>query len=276
VVPVTRRRSSTALALLIAISWAIGGCAGDARRLTRQTQHTDTGSDPPSARLLFDGKSERGWYVQSAGPTRIRVVRDPAGGHDSVLRFEAHNGDVFPRTPTANPRAQLIVPLPVRRGGQFWESYELYVPSSFPVGATYSGWLGLGSPAYGPPFSGPPSVGLSIGNGDFRFQRDGFAADPWQIAWHEPVVLRRWIRFTWHVKLSRRGFVQLYVNGRPVELTSSQGESTTLHMAVLDPGNAKGPWISQISAYYKLNEFPQVTLYFRDFRIATTKAIAES
>ena len=45
-------------------------------------------------------------------------------------------------------------------------------------------------------------------------------------------------------------------------------------MPVLDPANYRGPWVSQLSVYYKHNTFPQVTVYFRDFRIATTEALA--
>ena len=59
-----------------------------------------------------------------------------------------------------------------------------------------------------------------------------------------------------------------------VELADGATSSTTLSMPVLDPGNYRGPWFSQLSVYYKHNSFPQVSVYFRDFRIATTEALA--
>ena len=181
---------------------------------------------------------------------------------------------MFPLTPTTNPRAQLVTPLPVRPGGQFWESYEVYVPTNFPVAATRKSWIALGSPAFGPPWTGTPSVALSIDDGNFRFQRDGYASDPWQIAWQTPLVLGEWVRFTWHVLLSQSGYVQLWMNNQPVELADGATSSTTLNMPVIDQGDARGPWFSQLSVYFKHNSFRQVTIYFRDFRIATTEALA--
>lgn len=222
--------------------------------------------------LLFSGNNKGAWLDQSATSTRIREVAGPGSGR--ALRFQAYNGDVFPLTPTTNPRAQLVTPLGVRAGGQFWESYEIYLPTNFPVAGTHHAWIGLGSPAYGAPFAGSPTVGLSIVDGDFRFQRNGFASHPWQIAWQTPLVLGRWIRFTWHVLLSGNGYVQLYMNNQPLELTDGTSSSTTLYMPVLDQSNYRGPWFSQLSVYYKHNAFPQVTLYFKDFRIATTEALA--
>lgn len=224
--------------------------------------------------LLFNGANKTAWTDQSATNTRVRRVWDPSTGTGAALRFQAFNGDVFPLTPTTNPRAQLVTPLPVRPGGQFWESYEVYVPTNFPVAATRKSWIALGSPAFGPPWTGTPSVALSIDDGNFRFQRDGYAPDPWQIAWQTPLVLGEWVRFTWHVLLSQSGYVQLWMNNQPVELADGATLSTTLNMPVIDQGDARGPWFSQLSVYFKHNSFRQVTIYFRDFRIATTEALA--
>ena len=244
----------------------------------------DTDADPDghaagaSTGLLFNGTNKNAWQDQSATKTRVRKVWNPDGGPGSALRFQAFNADVFPLTPTANPRAQLVTPLRVRVGGQFWESYEVYLPANFPVAATRDGWVALGSPAYGPPEYGTPPVSLSIEDGNFRFQRDGYAAQPWQIAWQAPLIVGQWVRFTWHVKLSQHGFVQLWMNDQPIELANpgTGTSSTTLNMPVIDPGNARGPWFSQLSVYMKHNSFRSVTAYFRGFRIATTQALAEA
>ena len=88
------------------------------------------------------------------------------------------------------------------------------------------------------------------------------------------MVLGQWIRFTWHVRLAQVGSVQLWMNDQPAQLADGSTLSTTLHMPVLDPGNAKGPWFSQLSVYYKHNSFRRVTVYFRSFRIASTEALA--
>ncbi len=224
--------------------------------------------------LLFNGANKTAWTDQSATSTRVRRVPNPSNGSGGALRFQAYNGDVFPLTPTTNPRAQLVTPLPVRAGGQFWESFEVYLPSNFPLAGTRHSWIALGSPAFGPPWTGTPPVALSIVDGNYRFQRDGYGSHPWQIAWQTPVLLGQWVRFTWHVLLSQSGLVQLWMNNQQVELADGATSSDTLSMPVLDPGNYRGPWFSQLSVYYKHNAFPQVTVYFRDFRIATTEALA--
>ena len=233
------------------------------------------GAGPVTAQrsgLLFNGSNKGAWADQSAVVSRIQEVRDPATGVGKVLRFVAYNSDVFPITPTQNPRAQLVTPLRVRPGGQFWESYEVYVPRSFPVARTYHAWVALGSPAYGAPWAGSPSIELGINAGHFRFQRNGFADHPWQIAWQMPLVLGRWVRFTWHVLLSRQGFAQLYVDNSPVALASGGSRSTTLAMPVIDQSNGIGPWFSQLSVYFQHNAFSKLTLYFKDFRIGTSEA----
>lgn len=230
----------------------------------------------PVSNVLFNGSSKSSWLDQSAVVSRIQAVPDPASGTGRVLRVQAYNTDVFPLTPTQNPRAQLVTPLPVRPGGQFWESYEVYVPRNFPVAQTYHGWIALGSPAYGAPWAGSPSVNMSIVSGHFRFQRNAYGSHPWQIAWQMPLVLGRWVRFTWHVLLSRQGFTQLYVNNAPVELADAGSRSTTLAMPVIDQTDGTGPWFSQLSVYFQHNAFHELTLYFKDFRIGTTEAAAVS
>ncbi len=66
------------------------------------------------------------------------------------------------------------------------------------------------------------------------------------------------------------------MNNQPVELADGTTSSTTLDIPVLDPTNDQGPWISQLSDYFEHNTFRQVTIFFRDFRIATTEALAVS
>lgn len=260
------RRAALLGVMALALIAIVAVSATDARSGHRD-RHGRTG-------LLFNGANKTGWQDQSATSTRVHRVWNPDNGPGTALKFTAYNADVFPLTPTVNPRAQLVTPLPVRPGGSFWESYEVFLPNNFPLAQTRNSWIALGSPAFGPPWTGTPSVALSIVNGDFRFQRDGYASQPWQIAWQTPVVLGQWIRFTWHVRLSQNGSVQLWMNNQPVELANGSTTSTTLNMPVLDAGNAKGPWFSQLSVYFKHNSFHQVTVYFRSFRIATTEALA--
>ena len=229
--------------------------------------------------MLFDGSTVSAWRYQAAAADRVTSVPDPDGAGDSALRFTAYDGDVYPLTPTDNPRAQLITPSNIITYGQaFWESYEVYVPPSFPVAQTHGGWLGLGSPLYGAPFTAEPTTGISLIDGQIRFQLNRLAPQPYQIEWQEPIVTGTWIRITWHILPSMAGYTQLFVNDQPVSLPLPYGvgSSTTLPMSTIDAGSSNGPWYSQLSVYYKAGEYTQATLYFKGFKIGTTQAAVES
>jgi hypothetical protein len=241
------------------------------------------GTSTPAGQVLFNGSSKSAWHDESASANRIVAAPETTfaaaaaidGDSDPALQFTADNGDVYPLTPTGNPRAQLSTPTGiVRQGTPFWESYEFYLPLNFPVSETYGGWVALGSPFYGAPSAGTPPTEISLNNGEIRFMRDGHAPSPYQTAWEEPIVLGQWIRITWHIMPSTNGWVQLYVNGVPVSLYNGSTSSTTLDMPLVDPTNDVGPWYSQMSVYYKLNEFSALTIDFRDFKIATTQTAA--
>jgi hypothetical protein len=261
------------LLTLAAISSTCIATAG-AATLARSTEHADAAA---STSVLFAGSSLSGWIEQAASTNRIRTVADPAGGPDQVLEFTADNGDIAPLTPTDNPRAQLITPNGIVRANQpFWESYELYLPPSFPAKLTNGSWVTFGSPFYGPPFNGTPSIDLEVTNGHFLWQANANAPHPWQVLWEAPVVTGHWIRFTWFVNPAASGFVELYVDDVPVSVNN--GSTTTLgtNLPVLDASNDLGPWCSQLSVYMQHNVFSSVTAYFRDFAIGTTQAAADA
>jgi hypothetical protein len=266
----------------------IAGCAAATACGSAQSAHgvastarsrTQTQSSPRQATpLRFPSpKGTATWIDQSASASRIEPVPDPAGGGGMALRFTADNGDVAPLTPTDNPRAQLVTPTNIVTAGQpFWESYEVFLPSDFPVAQTDGGWVALGSPFYGAPYEGSPSVGLEITGGRFRWTTDAHAQVHGQILWQSPVILGRWVRFTWYIVPARDGFAELSVGGRAVSVTYEGRTGYGAHIPVIDAGNARGPWSSQLSVYYRRDEFSSATIYFRRFAIGTTRAAAEA
>lgn len=227
----------------------------------------------PSGTVLFDGSNVSAWPLnQSCAPDRTQMVADPAGSGQQVMRFTVLNTDVAPCTPTDNPRAQLISPQDIyQQGHAYWVSYELYLPAGFP---TVTSWLGLGEPIYGYPWNGSPSVGFAVDNqaitndpaGEFRWQDNGFETPPWQVLWASPVVTGQWVRVTWHFQVATNGYCELYVNGA---LAASEHP-----FQVLDGANSQGPWFAALNVYYQHDQFPQATVFFRDFKIATTEASA--
>jgi hypothetical protein len=235
-----------------------------------------TASTAPGS-VLFDGSTESVWHDQSASPTRIQQVPDPLGADDTVLRLTAKNGDVYPRTPTDNPRAQLITPSDIiTRGVPFWETYEVYLPPSFPTRLTDGSWIALGSPFYGSPFAGSPSIEMEITDGRFMWDTDRYAKPTTRPIWSMPVETDRWITFTWHLYPTSNGFTELYVNGVPVSVSHRAGTYDGFAQPVIDPTNDVGPWFSQLSVYMQHNVFQDVTVYFRFFKIATTEASSET
>ena len=201
-------------------------------------------------------------------------VPDPTGTSAPTLQFTTYNSDVAPLTPTANPRAQLLTPAVIKKGQTLWESFEVYVPSSFPSIQPGEGWISLETAVYGAPFAGSPAAEIGIDGGDFRFQRDVYAPTPYSIAWSSPLVKDRWVRFTWHFLVARNGWVELYVDGTQVLLNNGSTRVRRLHMPLIDPTDATGPWFSDLQLYYMHNEFPSLTVLFKGFRIATTRSLA--
>jgi hypothetical protein len=226
--------------------------------------------------ILFDGSSLSSWWLnQSATPTRVQIVPDPDGAANTAQQFTTYNTDVYPLTPTANPRSQLVTPTTVLTpGNTYWESFEVFVPQNFTF--LSNGWVSLETAAFGYPYAGSPPVELSTENGDFRFQRNGFAPTPWQIAWSTPVVKGQWYRFTWHFLFSAAGWVELYVNDVQQRLKVGTTSVSQLPIAMLDPTDSTGPWISDEQLYYELGNYQSTSVYFKNFKIATTQAAAES
>ena len=124
-----------------------------------------------------------------------------------AARFQTDNRDVFPLTPTANPRAQLVTPLPVKaRCAVLGKLRGIDLPRNFPLARSRHGWIGARQSGLRRAIAGSPRLALAIVDGHFRFQRNGFAlpsvADR-LASGRSPSV--SWIRFTWHVLLSQSG-----------------------------------------------------------------------
>ena len=245
--------------------------AGSATGTTSSASTTGT----VAGTVLFNGSAISSWWLnQSASPTRVQSVPDPSGAAGTVQQFTTYNSDVAPLTPTNNPRSQLCTPQLFKSGQQYWESFEVYVPTSFNFAKT--GWLYLESAVYGKPFNGTPPVTLSIENGAFRFQRTSLGGNPFQIAWTTPVVKGQWYRFTWHFDLSASGWVELYVNDVQEPLLDGKTQVMRLPIAMLDATDSKGPWYSQEQVYYQHGAYPSATIDFKNYAIGTTQAAAES
>jgi hypothetical protein len=228
--------------------------------------------------LLFNGSLLSTWSLnQSATSNRVASVVDPAGTSLPTLSFTTYNDDIAPLTPTLNPRSQLVSPDGVLTPGDtYWESFDLYLPASFPTTQPADGWITLQTPVYGSPYSEPPPAEIYIAHGQIRFGTTSDAS-PYSLPWYEPIVEQTWIDFTWHFLVSSSestGWIELYVNGVQVPLNDGNGTVSRLPIALIDPGDAAGPWFSQLQLYYAHNEFPSLNVLYSEFHIATTESMA--
>ncbi len=76
----------------------------------------------------------------------------------------------------------------------------------------------------------------------FRFQRNAYGSNRWQVAWSAPVVKGQWYRFSWHLLFSAAGWVELYVNDVQQKLKLGTTSVTRMPIALLDPTDSTGPW----------------------------------
>lgn len=262
--------SSTSRRPSILTSSAKAGAAAAAGLVSTSAASSVTGS------VLFDGTAITSWWLnQSAAASRVQTVPDPDGAANTAQQFTTYNTDVYPLTPTSNPRSQLDTPMTVLKpGNTYWESFEVYIPQNFTF--LENGWVSLETAVYGYPYAGTPPAAISLESGDFRFQRNSHGPDPWQVAWSTPAVKGQWYRFTWHFLFSATGWVELYVN----DVQQSLLQGTTLYkqlpINLLDASDYKGPWLSDEQIYYQLGMFPSATAYFKNYKIGTTQLAAES
>lgn len=237
-----------------------------------------TVADPQALRRLFVGSAIDD-YVIEAAPTGVKEVLDPLGSGETVFELTVANEDVFPVTPTENPRAQMIGPDFLRRGDLFrfggWFMLPLDFPENTPTviieGEELNGFLGLVS-YYGEPFrgSGPWEIaaqGFPVAN--FNWQRNetyGF-----DIPWESPLVRGKWMRYDTQGLFDVDGWIQMWFDGvrqtffAPGFSYNPNDEPTTqtLHMQTIDSSNNRLPNHAKISNYRRRDMFDSVTVYFK-------------
>jgi hypothetical protein len=219
-------------------------------------------SDP--ADLLFDGTHLANFaQLQEAASDRIQEMRDPLGSGAPVLKFHVRNSDVYPATPTDNPRAQALSPNIIHTGMEFWVKDSVMLPASFPSDIP---WLDL-LEVYGAPYNGSSPVSLQVIGDQIALQRNRTYHD--DMPWKMPVVRDRWTSFLLHEHFGPEGWVELWVNGQQVTFSNGQQR---LHMATEDASNDGGPNHVKIASYRTLASASDVTMYHAGFRFGLTRA----
>jgi Polysaccharide lyase len=266
---VCRRRLVTSAGLLLLVLAALGAANGVWAKPAR---------DRAGAGSLFSGARIDDFPTEYSAPGAITEVPDPAGSGERVLRFDVSNRDVYPLTPTENPRAELTSPDLIRPGMNIWLSTKFLVPTSYPsVGG--GGWVSLVS-LYGPPFHSSSPWQLELAGNSLQWQRNqtyGF-----DIPFELPLQKGHWTTVLLHEGFARRGFVELWIDGRRIEFfglgaynPDHRAATSRLRMATMDRSNDEGPNSARIMQYRKAGMFGRGTIYFGPLEVGRTRASVE-
>jgi hypothetical protein len=223
----------------------------------------------------FVGSSIGGFALEQAAPGAVTEAADPAGSGETVFKLTVADADVFPLTPTRDPRAELLSPASIEPGDQFWWSAKFLLPRSFP--ASVPGWLTVLEGPYGPPFDGTPPWHIEVNRDHIQWSRNRTYG--WDVPWRMPLVRGRWIEVLTHCRLGSHGFVEMWVDGRQVVFfhgdTYNPGRhapTKRLRMATLDASNDLGPNYVSVLNYRRRGMFPSVTVFQGPLVLGPTRA----
>jgi len=167
------------------------------------------------------------------GSTRIVVQSDtPPSGFANYASLTVYDVDVYPLTPTENPRAQLQSPRILYPGMDKWLSWKTRFPADFPP-ISRDPALGLFDPAQpwldgtwllfaqinGPPF-GPPNWAMYTYGNDIVMRQRGVDGTGTVVAnrasWRTRLIRGVWLDFCVRIRFAQdfTGFVELWYQGR--------------------------------------------------------------
>jgi hypothetical protein len=100
----------------------------------------------------------------------------------------------------------------------------------------------------------------------------------WDVPWRMPLVRGRWVEILMHCRFARHGFVEMWVDHRPVTFfnggtynPSHHRPTRRLRMQTLDSSNDGGPNHAAILSYRKARMFDSVTIYQGPTAIGPTR-----
>jgi Polysaccharide lyase len=255
----------------------VGGHSTTAKGMVGQATAVASASKTSSG-LLFEGAGVEDFWVDHSAPGAISEVPNPLGGGEGVLEMTVHNDDVYPVTPTENPRAELISPDIIEPGDEFWLSTKFMIPENMP---DVSGWLSLVS-VYGAPFEGasPWRIGI-CSNDNLCWQRNGTYR--YDIPWEEPLVKGSWVNVLTHERFGSDGWVEMWIDGQPITFFDGGSNNPNhvaatqrLEMQTMDASNGAGPNSAKIMQYREAGMFETASVYFGSLKLGATRAAVGS
>ena len=256
----------------------------EARRVEAPTAATSqdeisTGADHDQGALLFSGTRVSDFKANESAPGAVTEVANPAGGAGTALQMTVANSDVYPITPTDNPRAQLLSPAIIEPGDEFWWHSEFFLPASFPDAVP--GWLNVLEGPYGAPYAGSPPWSVQVNGDGIRWQRN--STYDWDIPWEMPLVTNQWVEVLMHCRFGSDGWVEMWIDGRQVTFFAGATHNPDhvpatqrLDMKTMDASNDGGPNFAVIQSYRQAGMFNSVSLYQGPMLIGETRSSVES
>lgn len=232
----------------------------------------------PRDGLLFNGEAVPDFALNQSAPTAVAPIADPTGAGVPAMKMTVAESDVYPVTPTSNPRAQLLSPAIIDPGEEVWWSARFYLPPDFP--SSVPGWVTILEGPYGAPFAGPPPFHIEVSDDELRWQRN--STYNWDVPWSAPLVRGKWIEVVMHQRFAADGFVEMWVDGQPVTFFGSDSHNPNavaptqhLEMQTLDASNGGGANFVAIQNYREAGMFDSVTVLHGPVRIGTSRTAVE-
>jgi hypothetical protein len=232
----------------------------------------------PISSMLFNGKRVPDFWINHSAAGAISEVPDPAGSGETVMDMTVNNNDVYPVTPTENPRAELLSPGIVKPGQDVWLQTKFMVPTDYPS-VPSDGWVSLVS-FYGAPFNGPSPWHLEMAGNNLQWQRNGTYG--YDVPYQAPLQRGSWTTVVVHEVFAEAGSIEMWINGQAIDFFGSGGfnpnhvaPTDKLEMATMDESNNAGANSAKIMQYRKAGMFESGSIYFGALRMGTSRASVE-
>ncbi len=241
--------------------------------VTQQPSPAKAAAPLPSG-VLFRGAQPSDFWLAQSAPGAITTAPDPAGSGESVIKMTVGDGDVYPITPTENPRAELLSPNNIVSGQEFWWSAKFFLPAEFP--SSTPNFVTLLQGPYGPPWRGTPPFHIEVNGSSIRWQRN--ATYNWDIPWEMPLVRGQWTSVMVHEMFGPQGWIELWINGQPITFFSHTSYNPNhvaptqhLGMQTMDSSNNGAPNSIYLQQYRKKGMFSSLTVFQGPLTIGTSR-----
>jgi Polysaccharide lyase len=232
----------------------------------------------PAALPTFSGFKAISFLNQSAKGA-ISEVPDPAGSGESVFKMTVGDNDVYPITPTENPRAELVSPPMATNGTEFWATMKFFLPAEFP--SSVPGWLTLLEGPYGPPFEGSPPWHIEVNGSNIQWVRNGTYG--YDVPWSMPLTKNSWVNVMIHEKFAANGWIEMWINGQQINFfgggtynPNHVAATTRLAMQTMDASTDGGGGNSiHLMNYRERGMFESATVYEGGLNVGNTRASIE-